>query len=77
MISVKTQKILGRDYLKKIRSKEELKNCDCNKCLSCDDKILILKEFQEKGFDTFNSKVYCWKTNRNELNNFEMTPYED
>lgn len=38
-------------------------------------KRMIRKEFEEKGFETFNSGVECWKVVDN-LNCFHITPLD-
>ena len=69
-------KLAGRKYLHKTLycSFDGFEDC-CKNCWCCLRKKVIRKEFEKKGFETFNSHVKCWKLVDSE-NHFVIEPLD-
>ena len=76
-ISYQFYKLTSRKYLHKMLycSFDGFEDC-CKKYWSCLRKDVIRKEFDKKGFETFNSHVVCWKLVDN-VNHFVIEPLDE
>ena len=76
-ISYQFYKLTSRKYLHKMLycSFNGFEDC-CKKCWSCLRKDVIRKEFEKKGFETFNSHVEHWKL-VDSVNHFVIEPLDE
>ena len=70
-------KLAGRKYLHKTLycSFDGFEDC-CKNCWCRLRKKVIRKEFEKKGFETFNSHVECWKL-VDSVNHFVIEPLDE
>ena len=60
-VTIRSYKLVSRDYLRKLVSEPTNDNCEFNFCKYCGYIKFIKEELQLNGFETHNKTVNCWR----------------